>query len=819
MAETIAKIAVSAATYWVDRPYDYKIPDKLLGQVVPGSRVVVPFGKGNRRTEGIVLALAEAGAYDKLKCVETVLDEQPVLTDEQIHLALWMRERFFCTVYDAVKTMLPAGLWFDLQLIYRLADGIDRAEALDQVSHSEKEAQILEAIFAAGGSCELRQLNQLFGGSSPRAALQSLVKKGILVTEGTEKRRVQDKLLQFASLAIPAEEALALAEKKCRRAPQQASILQLLSAVGRASVPEICYFTGAPKASLTALQKNGAVTIELDEVFRRPDFHCGEIAPIPALSAEQEEAFSGIRQLAECNKAQAALLFGVTGSGKTTVYIHLIDMMLKQGKGVILLVPEIALTPQMLQTFSSYFSDTIAILHSSLAAGERYDEWKRIRNGQAKLVIGTRSAVFAPVQHLGMIIIDEEQEGSYKSENAPRYHARDIAKYRCNKNRALLLLGSATPDIESRYYAASGRYHYFTLLERYNQQALPYVLIVDMKQELRAGNGSSISSLLRKELAENLERGEQSILFLNRRGANRMITCMDCGYTYRCPRCSVNLTYHSANRRLMCHYCGFSQPADADCPACGGLLRHVGTGTQQVETELEALFPGITLLRMDTDTVAPAGSHDALLSRFQDEQIPIMIGTQMVAKGLHFGNVTLVGVISADQSLYASDYRAAERTFSLLTQVVGRAGRGDKPGRAIIQTYTPDNQTILQAANQDYTSFYESEMQMRRLLHCPPFSELYAITASGLQESTVLQACLRIRDLLLQEFTGSQDIRILGPAPLPVAKVNNRFRYRITISCRDGKPVRTMLAAILSHCGSAKEYKGVSVYADQNPSE
>ena len=497
--------------------------------------------------------------------------------------------------------------------------------------------------------------------------------------------------------------------------------MQLLSAVGRASVPEICYFTGASKASLKALQKNGTVIIEMDEVFRRPDFTSGEAAPIPTLSIEQEKAFFGLRQLLYVYLLEAALLFGVTGSGKTTVYIHLIDTMLKKGKGVILLVPEIALTPQMLYTFSSHFSDTIAVLHSSLGAGERYDEWKRIHNGKAKLVIGTRSAVFAPVQELGMIIIDEEQEGSYKSENAPRYHAREIAKYRCNKNRALLLLGSATPDIESRYYADCGRYHYFTLQERYNQHALPHVSIVDMKQELRAGNGSSISSLLRKELAENLERGEQSILFLNRRGANRMITCMDCGYTYRCPRCSVNLTYHSANRRLMCHYCGFSQPVDADCPLCGGLLRHIGTGTQQVEMELETLFPGIPVLRMDTDTVVSAGSHDALLSKFQEEQIPIMIGTQMVAKGLHFENVTLVGVISADQSLYAGDYRAAEQTFSLLTQVVGRAGRGDKSGRAIIQTYTPDNQTILQAANQDYTSFYNSEIQMRRLLYCPPF--------------------------------------------------------------------------------------------------
>lgn len=819
MAETIAKIAVSAATYWVDRPYDYKIPDSLRAAALPGCRVVVPFGKGNRRTEGIILALAEAGAYDKLKCVETVLDDQPVLTDEQIHLALWMRERFFCTVYDAVKAMLPAGLWFDLQTVYRLADGIDRAEALDRAGRSEKEQMVLETLFAAGGSCALQALKHTFGGDSPTAAIKSLVDKGILCAEGTEKRRIQDKTVQFAALAVPAEEAMELAQRKRRRAPQQAAILELLAAVGRVSVPEICYFTGASKTSITALKKIGAVTVEDDEVFRRPDFRTGEQRPIPTLNPEQEEAFRGILALTQQEKAEAALLFGVTGSGKTTIYIHLIDNMLRQGKGAILMVPEIALTPQMLSTFSSHFPDTIAVLHSSLAAGERYDEWKRIRNGDARVIIGTRSAVFAPVRDLGLIILDEEQEESYKSENVPRYHARDIAKYRCSKAAALLLLGSATPDVESRYYAETGRYHYFTLPERYNRQALPRVSIVDMKEELRTGNGGSISSLLRRELADNLARGEQSILFLNRRGANRMITCMDCGFTYRCPRCSVNLTYHSANRRLMCHYCGFSTPAEADCPECGGMLKHVGAGTQQVERELEELFPGTEILRMDTDTVAPAGSHDALLSKFREEKIPIMIGTQMVAKGLHFENVTLVGVVSADQALYAADYRASERTFSLVTQVVGRAGRGGKPGRAVIQTYTPENQTILQAARQDYASFYAEEIKLRKLLYCPPFSELYAITASGLQEETVLRACLTIRDILMRECAGQSGVRILGPAPLSVAKVNNRFRYRISISCDDGKTIRSLIAAILSHCGTSKEFKGVSVYADHSPSE
>lgn len=745
---TIAKIAVSGIPFRLDRPFDYAIPMDMKEKVQPGVRVEVPFTRANRRTEGIVLALAPIGAYEKLKPISEVLDEAPILTQAQIKLALWMHERFFCTVYEAVKAMLPAGLWF---------------------------------------------------------------KNG--------KRRVSDKYVTMAALAVPAEEAAEAAEQKRRRAPQQSELLRTLCAIGRAALPDLREFTGASLQSVRALRDAGLISLEDVPVYRRPEAPEGERQPLPKLNSEQTKAFKGILKLAGGKKASGALLFGVTGSGKTTIYIRLIAEMRRRGKTAILLVPEIALTPQMLRTFSSHFGDDIAVLHSSLSAGERLDEWRRIKNGEAGVVIGTRSAIFAPAEDLGIIIIDEEQEDSYKSENAPRYHARDVAKFRCAQDNALLLLGSATPDVESRWRAEQGSYAYFTLSRRFNEQSMPSVEIVDMKRELRRGNGSSISERLRSEISENLERGEQSILFLNRRGANKLITCVDCGFTYSCPNCSVSLTYHSFSRRLMCHHCGYTQRLDEHCPECGGTLKYVGTGTQKLVEELHELFPDTPVLRMDTDTVAPAGGHDVLLERFQTERIPIMVGTQMVTKGLNFENVTLVGVISADQSLYAGDYRATERTFSLITQVVGRSGRFEKPGRAVIQTFTPENETIRQAARQDYESFYRAEIELRRLQALPPFTELLCITMSGREESLVLGCAAKARDELLDATRSESGVRVLGPAPLSVLRVNNNYRYRVTLCAPPGRGLRRFVADIVARYSSDKQFRGVSVYADTNPSD
>lgn len=709
-------------------------------------RVYVPFSRGNRRVEGIVLAVTDGSKYEALKPVLAVLDEQPVLTDEQIRLALFMRERFFCTVYDAVKAILPAGLWFN--------------------------------------------------------------------TDGS--RRVNDKTVEMARLSVPAEDAADLADRIRHRSPRQAELLDLLCSFEALPVKDLLLHGNASRASLKSLCDKELVSLYQREVFRRAEIPSEERVPLPVLNEEQQAVFEKLSALSSSGKAGCALLQGVTGSGKTSVYIHLIQQQLSRGKSSILLVPEIALTPQMLRTFSNHFGDEVAVLHSSLSLGERYDEWKRIRSGRAHLVIGTRSAVFAPVQDLGILIIDEEQEETYRSENAPRYHARDVAKYICSKAGCTLLLGSATPELVSRYQAQIGRYAYFRLDKRYNAQKLPSVRIVDMKRELREGNGGCISSVLAQELQKNLDAGEQSILFLNRRGTNKLISCGDCGFTYKCPRCSVSLTYHSLNRRLLCHYCGYSRRVDDACPECGGRLKYVGAGTQLVVEELQTLFPGREILRMDTDSLAPVGSHEELFDRFRKENTPFLVGTQMVTKGLNFENVTLVGVLSADQSLYAGDYRAGERTFSLITQVVGRSGRGTKPGRAIIQTYTPENETIRLAAEQDYEAFYASEIEVRKLQNAPPFTDHLSVTISGMTESLVVEAGRFVRDRL-EALIGRQKADFLGPTPLNVVKVNNRFRYRVHINCIAGASIRGFIAQAVIECNTDKRFRGVSVFAENDP--
>ncbi len=819
---TVAKIALNAATYAIDKPYDYQVPRELAASLRPGMRVLVPFGAGNRRTEGIVLALEPGCPPDsRRKAILTALDEEPVLDEEALRLALWMRERWFCTVYDAARAMLPAGLYFALQDRYVLVPGVDREAAYEAVGRSDHARRILELVFACGGRAEVKQIREAFGARDPNPALKLLCGKGVLRLETSAERGVGDKTEQVASLCVPPEEAMAQVTPRRRSAPVRYAVMELLCAIGSASSKELCYFTGASGATLRSLAKSGLITLERREVFRRVAAEPVERTQPPVLNQEQQAAFEGLNALAAGGKAAAALLYGVTGSGKTQVYLRLIREVLDRGRTAMVLVPEIALTPQLLRIFAAHFGDEVAVLHSSLRAGERYDEWKRVRSGKARVVIGTRSAVFAPLRDLGLVVLDEEQEYTYKSENVPKYHARDVAKYRCAQNGALLLLGSATPSVESMYLAKTGVYHLFMLTRRYNEHALPQVCVADLKEDLRSGNGTSLGAHLRRALEENLRAGEQSILFLNRRGANRMVSCGECGAAPVCPRCSVHLTYHSANGRLMCHYCGHSERLPNACPECGGTLNFIGVGTQKVQEELQEAFPGVEVLRMDTDTVSATQSHEALLSRFEREKIPILVGTQMVAKGLDFENVTLVGVVAADLSLYVDDYRAGERTFSLLTQVVGRAGRGAKKGRAVIQTYTPDNDVIRCAARQDYDSFYEQEILLRQMRGCPPFRDLFVLTASGRVESAVLTACMRLRrsleDWMARPPFRALEAQLLGPAPASVAKVNDRYRYRLTLACKNTKEVRGMVAYLLRCAQQDRENKGVSVSADVNP--
>lgn len=806
----IAKVAVAAATYAIDKPYDYLVPDNLLPRAKVGVRVVIPFGGGNRSGEGLILAVGQGEKTEKLKAITSVLDDDSVLGPPQIKLAYWLRERYFCTLYDAVKVLLPAGLWYRIREVYDLS--VSREEALDREGTAREQA-VLEVLCAHGGSAELETL-KLCCGDDVGPVLRALMEAGVITKQTDAKQKVSDKRVKRISLAVPPEEALAAVEPKKRSAPLRYEVVRLLSSVGSALSSDICYFTGASMATIRSLEKSGLVSIQEEEAYRVPESLPARAEPI-LLTPEQQAAYDEILARSRAGSPSCTLLYGVTGSGKTAVYIRLLQQVVAGGKRGMILVPEISLTPQMMERFSAHFGDKVVMLHSGLRLTERYDQWKRIRRGEVDLVLGTRSAIFAPLENLGMIILDEEHDDSYQSENPPRYHARDVAKYLCTQHNAVLVLGSATPSVESTWQAQRGNYHKTILRSRFNRQALPRVIIADMRDELRAGNGGAIGSVLKRELEENLRRGEQSILFLNRRGSSRMLLCGECGSAPQCPRCSVPLTYHSANGRLMCHYCGHSQRAENLCPDCGGLMKPVGMGTQKVEEELQRLFPDAGVLRMDADTVS--GNHDKLLAKFEKEKIPFLLGTQMVAKGLDFENITLVGVLAADLSLYVDSYKASERTFSLLTQVVGRAGRGSKDGRAVIQTFTPDNEVITAAADQDYNTFYASEIRYRRSRRYPPFADVFTLTVSGQEEGRVLRAADELRRAMAQNLhLPNGEVELLGPAPAPVLKVNNRYRYRIVWVGRNDHATREILSHYMRSFHKKKENRGMNLFIECN---
>ena len=809
----VCGVAVSAATYAIDKLYDYSIPEPLIPAVKVGCRVLVPFGRGNKKVEGMVLVLRpEAYSAQRLKPVTEVLDEEPVLDATQIKLGIWLREHLYCTFFDCLRLMLPSGLWFQRKETYTLVQqpilplSQPLQEIMDLFSEDVPERTVEEIRRFTNGRCTGVMLSQLEA-------------EGYLVYHSNIKQKTLDKTERILSLAIDPAEAMQKASRA--RTPAQMDVVSLLSDGCSMSQKEVLYMTGISESALRGMVRKGILEQSSIETLRVPDYSMIEQIPAPVLSNEQEQAYQGIRRLLDSGKPEAALLFGVTGSGKTQIYLKLIDDVLAQGRSAIMLVPEIGLTPQFIRLFVGRFGDTVSVLHSALSAGERYDSWKKIRSGRARVVIGTRSAVFAPVRDLGLIVLDEEQDSAYKSEQSPRYHARDVAKRRVQQENAVLVLGSATPSIESYYGAQQGRYPMFTLRERYQGAALPQVTIADIRGESRAGWTYTIGQTLYEALQENLERGEQSILFLNRRGNSRVIGCSMCGWVPECPSCSTTLTYHSVSGRAMCHFCGASIEISGLCPVC--YSPHLFTecpGTQKVEEELHTILPKARVLRMDADTTSKKGSHHHLLEIFAKGRADILLGTQMVAKGLDFDHVTLVGVLDADQSLFAQDYRAKERTFSLITQVVGRAGRRGKQGRAIIQTYNPDHPVLLCAARQDYEQFYADEIESRQALLMPPVEQMLMLTGTGENESDVLAALLRLKQRILSLMEGQfSDFHypVLGPSPASVVRVMGRYRYHLILRCPDNKRRRQLISGVLIEFSKDNKNRGVSLFADLNP--
>lgn len=807
-SDLVARIAVENTVYSFDKAFDYLVPQQLLHRCKSGVRVLVPFGRGNKKRQGLICEILYS-RRDGLKSVISVLDDEPVLTPEMIKTAEFMKEHYFCTLYDAVKTMLPAGINYRVTTVYGANDLPDENE----LSLDLEEQRLYNYLYSKRKAVKSDTILDAFGYSDTRL-LDELVSKGVLYKSDEAFRRVSDAVMKMAAINPGTDiSSVKLTDK-------QKSIVELLEMTGGTSVKEIIYFTGVSSSVIDTLCKKGVIHFYDEEVFRIENRSAASDIPEIVLSDEQQRACDSLYSEYKDSKPHTSLLYGVTGSGKTSVFIRLIERVIDDGRGIIVMVPEISLTPQFVSQFSQRFGDRIAVFHSALSLGERLDEYKRVKKGIAKIVIGTRSAVFAPFENIGLIIMDEEQEYSYKSENSPRYHAREIAKFRCAQNNALLVLSSATPSVETYYYAKNGRYSLNTLSRRFGTATLPEVVTADMNIEVQNGNTTGFSDVLLENLAYNIEHNKQSILLLNRRGHNTFATCRVCGEPVTCPNCSISLTYHSANNRLMCHYCGYSVPCTDECPTCHSKsLRFGGTGTQKAESDISQLFPEARILRMDTDAASSKSSYEKMISSFANGDYDILVGTQMVAKGLDFPNVTLVGVLNTDHMLYADDYRSYERSFSLLTQVVGRSGRGNFKGMAVIQSYTPDNLIISMAAKQDYDAFFNTEINVRKAMLYPPFADICLIGFVGENQTLTLKAAnafLNSFISLAKSDYPTLPLRILGPSPALVVKVSNKFRYKLIVKCKNNREFRRLLSTLLIEFGKNKEFGSVTAYADMN---
>ncbi len=809
-AAGIAKVVVEQAAYHFDKPFDYLIPPDLRGRALPGCRVLVPFGKGNRKRQGMILALAHEGEIDRLKPIHSLLDEEPPLSKEMLRLGVFLREHTFCTYFEAFRALFPAGIGMRLVASYRAA-----VEEIPEGLQGE-EARLLSMLLRSRATVERGKLLELMGLDKDSDLPDQMVKKKLLCRVDSAVRRLGDASVRMVR---PVPDA----DPPARLTAKQEAVMNLLSEVGAASMKELCYFTGTSGSVITGLIKKGILEDFEQEVYRNPyaDRQAESEQTVISLTREQEKAYTSLLPYTTAKQGQTALLYGVTGSGKTQVFLKLIDSVIQSGRSVIVMVPEIALTPQTLDIFHRRYGGKIAVFHSAMALGQRMDEWKRVKRGEARIAIGTRSAVFAPFDDLGLIIMDEEQEHTYKSENAPKFHARDVARFRARYHGCLLVLASATPSLESYSAAMMGKYALCTLEKRYGNATLPEVVTVDMCGEQMAGNTGVLSRRLADELQSNLNAGRQSILLLNRRGRNTYVSCAACGYVESCPNCSISLTYHSANHRLLCHYCGHSREFTQQCPQCGRpALRYAGAGTQKAEEELRALFPGARILRMDADTTMTRNAHEELLSAFGNGEYDILLGTQMVAKGLDFSNVTLVGVIGADNTLFGDDFRASERTFSLLTQVVGRSGRGEQAGIAVVQTIAPQNAVIRLAAAQDYKAFYSAEIQARRLLVYPPYCDICVIGFVGEDKDEVKAGAQAFFGMLKRKITGEYgDVKLiaLGPGPAAVSKIAGKFRYRIILKCKNNRRLRELISVCLSDFGRSGVSKTITAFADMNP--
>ncbi len=817
----VARVYVLDAPFHIDKDYLYYIPEELRDGVKPGSFVIVPFGGGNRKQFGLVFDVSNAvdtDEFTRIKPIASLLYEDLVLDSELLQLCAFLRDTTLCTMGEAARTILPSAALGHINEYYSIC-----AEITPALVNSNTQAAIVYNHIRKLHRATLQRL-RIDLQTEPSKALKFLLDEGYVARElvYNEPGGKQYSEKCFVDDENAAEELLA--SKEFSRSKKQEAVLRfILQRQGVEKNELIAALSGSAGNALDKLIERGLVRIEQNELYRDPYRDKPvEKSGDNILSDAQRSAYDRLAELADCGEAKAALLHGVTGSGKTRVIKALCDHVIESGRSVIMLIPEIALTPQTAGYFRSCYGERIAVMHSSLSAGERLDMWNRIRRGEVDICVGTRSAIFAPFSNLGLIVLDEEQEHTYKSDSNPKYHARDIARFRCAKNDAMMLLASATPSVESYNKAKSGVYTLVELTERYGGAILPDVIICDMRVETAESNLTAIGSRLRQELELNLKSGEQSILFLNRRGYNNFVSCVKCGNVIMCPHCSVSLTRHNSKHGsyLACHYCGYRQNVPDVCPCCGSEhLSFMGYGTQKVEEQLGELFPQARILRLDADTTSTKSSYDEILGRFRSGEADILIGTQMVTKGHDFPNVTLSAVLCADTALYLDDYHANERTFSMICQLIGRAGRGEKKGRALIQTFNPEHPVIGLAASQDYKSFFDNEAAMRRALIFPPYCDIVLLTLISADEVVVTKAAASLEEYIKAtavEFYPDVPYEMYGPFEAPVYRLNEKFRMRIVLKMRINKQSRAFIRSFYRDLTS-QIYKNCTLSVDINP--
>ncbi|MGJ7910629.1 primosomal protein N' [Neobacillus sp. LXY-1] len=797
----IASVIVDVPTKQTDRPFDYLIPSDWENIIQPGMRVIVPFGP--RNIQGFVTEIKSESDFKQLREIVEPMDLEPILNKELLELGDWLTDTTLCFKIFAYQVMLPAALKAKYEKKVTLAAGISVASLPFH----------LQAYFEKGPSIDWDTALK----NGVVTLLQREIANGLLEVQYEVKEKVRKKWVKVIKPNVSSAKLMEEMNTLPANAEKQKKVLAYF--IDHLEPIELKLLSSELNISSSIvkalIQKNILMEIEM-EVYRDPyeNRTFERTTPLP-LTESQAGAISPILHAIETNKHEVFLLYGVTGSGKTEVYLQSIQEVIEKGKEAIVLVPEISLTPQMVQRFKSRFGDLVAVLHSGLSAGEKYDEWRKIQRKEVKVAVGARSAIFAPFENLGIIIIDEEHETSYKQEEMPRYHARDVAIKRAETYHCPVVLGSATPSLESFARAQKKVYHLLSLPNRMNNHALPSVEIIDMREELRDGNRSMFSRKLFDMLKDRIEKKQQSVLFLNKRGHSSFVMCRDCGYVVNCPNCDISLTYHRAGTQMKCHYCGYESTIPSVCPECSSEhIRYFGTGTQKVEDELGKILPEARVIRMDVDTTSRKGSHERLLNEFQEGKADILLGTQMIAKGLDFPNITLVGVLSADTMLHLPDFRSSEKTFQLLTQVSGRAGRHQLPGEVVIQTYTPEHYSIEFAGSHNYDQFYLQEMMVRKLHHYPPFYYLALITVSHEQLMAAVSATEKIARYVRSQI--SNEAVILGPSVSPIARINNRYRYQCLIKYKREPNLGGTLKTILDQY--QKDAKsGLLVSVDVNP--